>query len=778
MPDPNTVNIRASAAAGSAKMRQWQSTPTSDHPPALAEPDRAEPGIGLDQILRALRRRLRLIAAVTVAGTGLAAVAGHFVVPVYTATASVLIDRTDSRLADVMEAGPDARPDPGAVQTQVALITSRSQIERVMADLGLADDPEFRPLGTANGTSLMPLVPKPLEFVARYVPEHWLVAVGAATETVARLESTEDGITAIPKGATDRFAQKLEVDQIGASMAINISFTSLDAAKAARVANGVANGYVAAQVEAKRDAARRASGWLQERLTDIQQQVRSAEQAAAEFRALHGLSSTSDANLGDERLNDLHRQLVEIRAAEIEKEAELRRARGTPEGGKEANAQALAEVLNSPLILQLREQIAALLRDKADLVKTYGSRHPKMTGLDAQVGELRAEIARETDRIVANLASELEVLQSRELAIAQDVAEVEKSNAVDRRAEAQLRQLESEATASRQLYESLLHRLKGTQEQERTMAAEARVISRADPPAWPTTPPLSVFALLGFTVSLTFGGLLALLAEQLERRVRSAADVEHALGMPVLALLPRLPRRRKRTPGRYILERPFSAYAEALRSTLASLDTDKRGAAATVVLITSGLPAEGKSTLSISLAASAAASGLKVLLFDADLRRPTIGRRLGLDAGGVGLTDYLGGRCSREQLIQRDTVTNVDVITVGRPPANPAGVLKSAELRNLIEACRCHYQLIILDSSPVLTVVDPKLAARLADRVIFAVRWFQSDVEGITHAVRALAGAQVEFAGCVLTVVNMRRYKLFGRDAGRYYAQYKSYYHE
>jgi capsular exopolysaccharide synthesis family protein len=276
------------------------------------------------------------------------------------------------------------------------------------------------------------------------------------------------------------------------------------------------------------------------------------------------------------------------------------------------------------------------------------------------------------------------------------------------------------------------------------------------------------------------GCMLAFLKDRLDNRVQSANQIERTLGLSVLGLLPRLSNRRaKRWPGRYIAERPFSSFAEAARSIVTGVRTHRHGSAAPVMLVTSALPHEGKTTLAISLAAAAASSGLKTLLIDLDLRCPSLDDRLADTIELPGLVDHLKGQLQRSQLIQRDDGSGIDYVVVGEPPHNPLELLQSPQLRHLIETWRREYDQVFIDSAPVLAVTDTRVTVGLADRVLLAAMWQETDLDAVTHAVRSLLEVGGEVAGVVLTSVNMKRYKLYARgEAGSYYKRYRRYYLE
>ena len=742
------------------------------HPAALPPPPGGpgHEGLSLDQIRSVFRRHLSLIVIIVIVGTGLGLLIGSKLTPKYMATAAVVIDRTDAQLLDVVDEGRGV-PVDSTVDTEVELITSRSLLSRVMAELNLFDDPEFRPPVADSDTSLAVDLPEPLPTILASFPESWLRAVGAAEDGLTSAEAADQGKVAA--AALERFQRQLEVEQAGEATVIEINFTSRDPDKAARIANGVAEAYVNAQVEHKRRAAGSAASWLADRLTELQHDVERAEQEAAEFRATQGLFNTGPGDggtLNDQKILDLNRQLVALRAEKRALEAKLNRLRSS-------DSEALAEELNSPLIATLRGEEASLARQEAELAQTYGPRHPTMINLRAEIAGLRDKIRIEAERGLRGLADDLSTLDSQEQIIAQDLEELKQEDAREGQAEVRLRELERQAEANRQLYETFLRRYKEAQEQEQIIAPDARVISAAETPAQSVTPGPKVFAMVGFTLSLMFGSLLAFLIEALDRRVQSGGAIERDFGVDVLGVLPLITSREARQrPAQYVAERPFSGFAEAARSIVTGLRMSEQGSAP-VLMITSALPEEGKTTLSISLAAGAANAGLKVLLIDLDLRRPTLAERVAEAPVEGGLVDFLNGTLSRERLIQHEPRSGIDFIVVGGQPHNPLELLQSPKLRRLIETARREYDQIIIDCAPILAVTDARVATRLADRVILATRWRRTGSDAVGSALRILLGVRAEVAGCVLTAVNMNQYKLYASgEAASYYKRYRRYY--
>jgi capsular exopolysaccharide synthesis family protein len=426
--------------------------------------------------------------------------------------------------------------------------------------------------------------------------------------------------------------------------------------------------------------------------------------------------------------------------------------------------------------MDLRGQETDLLRQQAELTERYGTRHPKMLNIRAALSEIQAKIVHEIDRGVRNVQDQLVVLSGRERTINQEIEKLRRENQTDRFAEVQLAEFERAAQTDRESYEAALAQLKAAEEQRQSITPDVSIISRAVPPSEPSTPAPIVFAMIGGVSSLMLGAFAAFVVERLDRRIRSMSDLERILGVRVLGVMPRLSKGATRRPDLYLLANPFSGYAECARSVLTTLEVGQVAGTAPVLLVTSALPDEGKTTLVLSLAAAAAHSGSKVLVIDLDLRRPAVDRVLTGQHTSAGLVNYLNGDRPLSEVLKHDQDSGVHFIPAGPLPTHPLELLKSHALKGLLDSARWEYDRIFLDCAPLLAVTDAKVAAGLADGVILAARWQQTDVAAVGYAIRLLSEAGTRLLGCVLSVVDMRRYSHYGSDWGKYHYQCKQYY--
>lgn len=743
--------------------------PYGETPMVYREPE----GLDIRQLVGILRRRRNVILSTVLVITTLALLVGLQITPKYTATALVMISPEKEKILNVEEVLQGVNPDTYIVETQIKVIASRAHAEKVMDSLRLFQDPEFSVAAREADPEARIRFGGIWAKIVGWLPEPWLVAAGLAEEP------TQQDLELAPvlerEVAISEFLDNLRVRQEGRSYVIAISFTSVDPAKAARIANTVAELYVESQRQFKVEATKEASGWLAERLEALRQDVLAKEKAVEEYRAAHNLVDAGGRSLTEQELADLNRELAQARAELAAKEAKLEQIRGMRGQGLDA----MADVIASPVIINLRQQEALLLKTEAEMRTLYGEKHPKMQQLLTEKESLRTKIADEVNRIVRTLENEVEVARARVRSLEQDLQELTGVTEEQRQKLVRLRQLEREAQAARELYQTFLQRFHETREQADVVKSDARVISKAAPPDEPSTPGPLLFGAVGFTASSMLGVLLALLLERLDSGLRSGRQIEQELGLPFFGLVPKLDGLKKgQTPHRYLMERPLSAYAEAIRSIFTSLQLSDVDQPPKVVLVTSSVPQEGKTTLAVSLAVFAARSSQRTLLMDLDLRHPSIQRELGFEPE-AGFVEYMAGERRLEEVIRHHEETGIDHLPIHRQTPNPTDLLGSRKMRMLLDELRGHYDFIVIDSAPLLGVTDSRVLARLVDKVLFAVRWDRTDAETARNALDTLRDVHAleRVAGAVLTLVDVRKHAQYGYgDVGQYYGKYQKYY--
>jgi capsular exopolysaccharide synthesis family protein len=425
--------------------------------------------------------------------------------------------------------------------------------------------------------------------------------------------------------------------------------------------------------------------------------------------------------------------------------------------GGASRLDATSEVLASPLIQRLREKEAEIQRNESQLTETYGPRHPKVVNNQAEIRDLRRLIAEEIRKIAAGLANELDIARANEQTLVQVVSDLERRAAEIQQAEIKMNELQREADAVRSLYGTFLGRLNETAAQTGFQRPDSRILTRAGPPEKPSFPNLPLFGAAAFLGSFLLVGVGSIVHERSERRFRSAEQIDRLIGLPTVALLPRLTRRQQ--TGDFVIANPRSAYAESIHGLLAGLRMMDPAPSKTI-LVTSALSGEGKSLLAVSMARIAAQAGRRVALIDADLRAPRLHALLGV-ARDPGLADVLAGQIgSVEPHI--DGVTGLRFLAAGGDIGHPADLLARPKAKELLAALAAEYDLIIIDSPPVLSAIDAQLLGQLADRTIFVVQWGKTSRDVAQTALRLLYDAGARLGGIALSKVDLRKYGRYG----------------
>ena len=725
--------------------------------------------LDLQALFRSLRKRLNIILAVTIGVTALVMVAVFQMTPLYSAQTLVLLQTQKENVVDMESVMAGLTGDSAAIDSQVEILKSRSLAGRVVDELNLIRDPEFN-------ASLTP------PSIFRWAdPRVWIAELKDyfgtnQTEPLTQEEQVQKERNAV----IDAFMNRMSVGRRGLTYVIGVSFESERPQKAAKIANKIADTYVVDQLEAKFDATKQANEWLSKRLQDLRQQVQDSERAVEIYRSQNGLETAQGATVNEQQLSELNAQLILAKANLAEKEANYERARQILRSG--GSIDTVADVVQSKTISDLRKQEAELAREQADLSSKYGPRHPAIIKIEAQRKDLQRQISAEVRRIVDSIKNEADVARTRVNALQKSLDELQNKASVNNQAEIRLRELKREADANKAVYESFLNRFKETSQQADLQTPDARVISEAAIPTAPSSPKKGLIGGASLVLSLMMGIGLALLLERLDNGIETGRALEELLEIPHLVSVPSIPSEKgddgkPLSPERYVLAKPLSAFAESMRSLRSALQLSNVDNPPKIVLFTSALPNEGKTTTAASFARAAAASGLKVVLVDCDLRHPSIHKTIKMDAPPQGLVELLAGRLNVDDVLVKDAESTLMVLPVASGAANPPDVLGSDQMKRVLQELRSSYDLVVLDTAPVLPVSDSRVLSRQADETVFVVRWRETPRDAATSAMRELRNFDASLAGAVLTMVDTSKQAKYGYgDSGYYYNHYSKYY--
>lgn len=711
-------------------------------------------------LLRALRRRIGIVVSIAVGGTLLALIAILQITPLHTAQALVFIDRQKAQVVDFQAVMNDVAGDSAGVESEVEILRSRTVIRRVVEKLDLVADPEFNSR----------LRPAPL---IRINPIGWLKSLVAPSDPapVDAAQKRERVLNSV----IDAVLARTDIVRRGVTFVIEVNFTSDNPEKAARIANAIADAYVLDQLEARFDATRQATEWLAQRLEGLRSQVRDSERAAELFRSTHGLQSSAGTTINEQQLSELNAQLILARANLAEKQAIAARARQIQQSG--GSIETVAGVLQSTTISGLRQKQAELAREQADLSSKYGPRHPAIVNIDAQRRDLERQIGNEITRIVGSIANDAAVARSRVDALQSSLDQLRGRAGDDNQASVQLRELERVASANRAVYEAFLNRYGETSTIQDLKATDARVITRAARPGNASYPRVQLFTGIAFMVSLFAGVGVALLIEQLDNGLKTGPEIEATLRIACLGSIPAIPKAGAAAAREHVLKKPLSSFSESLRGLRSALALSNVDHPPKVVLFTSALPGEGKTTTAVSFAHNAAMAGQRTLLIDCDLRHPSVHKSFAKATPKAGIVELLAGHVSLEDVLFKDAESGVEVLPVASGSANPADLLGSGQMQKLLDQFRRDYDFIVLDSAPILPVSDSRVLSRIADKTVFVVRWADTPRDAAQNAIKMLHYYEANLAGAVLSVVDMTRQAKYGYgDGGYYYGRYSHYY--
>lgn len=625
--------------------------------------------------------------------------------------------------------------DPAIVRSEVAVISSPAYARRIIERLDLMHNPTFLHEMTPDGWTM------PLRDVLSS-------AANAIRSLQGRPPAAESGT---PEARAVTFlSRKLSVYNDERSYAIRLRYESRDPEFAALIVNTVAQLYISDQLATKQAVSRRASEWLKQRLAVLQAGVNQNEHIVSSFEEQHHLATVMSGNLAEQQMHDLNMQLMAATSDRARKEAALTQVQAmlTSPGG----AAGATQVLASPLIQKLREQEA----DAAAQMDPRG---------DFRAQEIGRRINAEIRRVTASLAGEVDAARSREDALRQTIAQLQTDLNSMNGARIRLRDLERDATASRAMYDSFLLRAQQVEADEQSLQADARIVPAETPitPSFPNKPLLIGFGLVG---SLFVGVFLAFVADRFDESLRTREDAERLTGAATLGMVPFI--RNGSRAMAAVITSPLSPYSDALHNILVGLRACTRYSAHRVIAVSSSLSGEGKTVFATTLARAAAKAQSRTLLIDCDMRRPAVGRLLAQKAGPALDRLYSQKSTDFSQFTATDDASGMHYLSTHRVTSSPQEILGSRWMVELIAWARTEYDMIVLDTPPVLTVSDALLLSQIADATVLVVRWGRTPVGFVNEALRLLQRHSGGPVSTVLSMVSMKKYLRY-RGAGYYY---------
>lgn len=721
-------------------------------------PDAPSEGGGphlLDYVRVLYKRRWSIIAAFT--AVMLTVIVYTFTAtPVYQATTKLLIESDSPNVVSFKEVINEEQAKADYYQTQYNILQSRTLARRTLESLHLWGQPEFASSGK----------PGMLASVAGGV----MSLLGKAPKDIPTPEATE---TTAQSKAIDTFLRKLTISPVRNSRIVDVKFESVNPQVSSTVVNALAQGYIDQNLEFKFMSSKEASDWLGQRLGEERKQVEAAETKLQQYREQNDAISMKDReNITVQKLSDLNAAVTRAKTERIQKEAmyqQLQASQSDP-----TRLDTFPAILANTFIQQQKGELADLQRQQAQLSEKLGDKHPDIVKINSAIQvsqtKLNGEIAKVVQSVRSEYLSALAQENSLTAALNQQKTEALSMN----RKNIDYSVLERDVDSSKQIYESLMQRAKETGVSSELKTSNIRVVDRAETPRRPSSPDYALNLLLGLLGGGTFGVGLAFFFEYLDSHIKTPDEIVTHLHMPALGMLPAV--NAKEFEGYPLLDHHISAgFSEAFRAVRTNIIFSSAEEGSRTLVVTSTGPGEGKTTFSANLAISLAQTGQRVLLIDGDMRKPKLQEAFGV-AQEPGLSNLLVGKTKASECVRKTRTPGLWVLPAGKIPPNPAELLGSQRFREFLIGLKEHFDWVLLDSPPVMAVIDAAVVAHRATGVVFVVGAEMTSRHNAMAAVKQLENAHAKFVGAVLNKVEIEKHhyyysQYYKKSYGQYYAK-------
>lgn len=732
---------------------------TNDRNPPVLRQDDSDDEIDLLKLWNSLWRRKWSILSLVLAVMMVAALAVLVVTPIYRAAATLLIEQKAAKVVSIEQVyGLDGMGNE-YLQTQFELLKSRALAERVVRQLNLTTHPEFDPRQQPEPLIDLSWLRSALNF-HKVVP----VTLPGDLEDEAALSEAE-----IFDEVVKQFMKVTSVSQQGKSQLVTISVEMADPRTAALAANALANGFIESQLEATMEMSATATNWMNSRLGELRARLKEAEDRLQSFREaenlvdIDGVSTivAGELSLTADRMIDARRQRAEA-------ESQYRQVQAMRSGGWERLA-TIPAVLGHPLIQQFKADEAKAKAKVEELSRRYGARHPAMEGARSELNAASASLRGQVEQIVAGIERNYQLAVANENSLRSSFnankAQIQQISAKEFR----LRELQREVEANRALYDTFMTRLKETSATADLDTANARIVDPAVVPSEPVKPKKTLIVLIAGLLALFAGVGLTLLLDALNNTFKSTEEIEGKLNIPVLGILPLLKKKERSEIAHMFQEGQNKPFCEAIRTIRTGVVLSAMDNAHKVIVITSSIPGEGKSTVSANLA-FALGQVEKVLLIDADLRRPTLAKNFDFPVGTPGLANLIANTAKLEDCLRE--VNGISMLCAGTVPPNPLELLSSQRFAKAIEYLKSKYDRIIIDSPPTQAVSDAMVLSTFANALIYVIKSDSTAIPLVEKGVGQLLQNNAPVTGIVLNQVDVKKAQKYGYSYGGYYDYY------
>ena len=694
-----------------------------------------EDSIDLQSYLKSVRKHRWPILATTVLLTGIVALVVSGLTPSYRATATMLIETRQAVPVNLDKIIGIDTENKQYYQTQLEVLKSKRLAQRVVSEMGLYEHPELSPPETridgesSTNTEVLP--------------------------TFLTAEELEQ------RKAIERFIKRTSILPVKNTNMVHVRFESADPVFAARVANKIVDTYIVSYTDSRTEMGEQASITINKRLDELRIELEQSQRRLLDYKEINGLV---DIQGDSDRLSEQEIGIITNKLLDAESEASY--AKLLYEEVTKAEKLGVDVLLSLPSIdsnPMVRSNKLSLQETKLqldELKNRYGDKHPRVIDATSRQSTALNNLYSEVENIVDSIEKNYVLTQQTAASLRTKLESGKKRIQQSDRSNLELLHLEREVQLNRELYDTFYTRSREVDEAENINASNALVTEYAEAPLHPVSPKKQLITLLALLLSAAASVLVAALYEASKQGISSTDDVELNLGTKMLGILPLASTKTRRKaksnaliPG--TLQSDSHAFEESVRTIRTSICVDELQQSQQIIMVTSALPSEGKSTLASQLAYSFS-SIERALLIECDLRRPSLHRAFNF-SNTDGLTQLLAGEVAFSQCIQTDCIGNLDVIPAGSISASPLDLLTSKRFNRLIGLMRQRYDRIIIDSAPVQAVSDALILGQFADSVLYTVKENSTSTKIANRGVCRLVDAGITVTGVVVSQVKLKK---------------------
>ncbi len=674
---------------------------------------------------------------------------------IYEASTRILIERDTPNVVSFQEVLDQGAQTDDYYETQYAILRGRGLARRTIDSLKLWDHPLFN---RQPGFSVRGLLMTPINAMTRWFEPPRSIEAPGAEETAAQSR------------VIDRFLANLNVEAVRYSRLVDVSYRSSDPVLAAKIANALGESYIKQNVELTSTTTKEASTFLTQQLAEQRAKLEASEQALQAYREqTDSVSLEERQNVVVQRLADLNAAVTKANTTRIQKEAAYNQVKIALENPAAIDTVPL--ILSNPFVQQQKTELASLQRQRAQLSEKLGPNHPDMVKVGVAIQNAEARIKQEVAQVVQSMRNDYEAALAEERSLTATLNRQKGEAQVLNRSGIEYGVLQRDNEANRQMFEALLKRTQETGISEELKAGNIRIVDQAETPRGPVSPNTfnnMMIALLG-GLGLAVG--LAFASEYGDDRIKNPDELKKSLGLPFLGMVPALFDKAITTP--LLTGGAPNLFGESFRSIRTNVLFSSADEGSRLVVVTSSAPGEGKTAVSTNLSLALAQAGHRVLLIDADMRKPRV-HEVFTRALSPGLSNFLVGAAMPSEVIQETPQQGLWVMPAGTYPPNPAELLGSKKFRDLTVFLQEYFDWVIIDTPPVMAVTDASIVANLAHGVLFVVGAEMTSKRVAQRAVEQLEMSQARFLGAVLNRVDLEHNAYY---YSRYYRpEYGGYY--